>query len=123
MLHFVIFVLIGVLIPAAAHAEPYHLFKSGWNCQGFLYCTPDAAPPDDIIVIITTTIVTGVVGFIGALAIVVFFYGAIRMVISRGQEGKEAGKKALMWASLGLIAAMLTQAILLFIRAIIMSIV
>ena len=104
-------------IAPVAHAEPYHLGNSGWNCQGFLYCPPGGgAPPTNVVFIITTTIIAGVAAFIGSLAIVVFFYGAIRMVISQGQEGKEAGKKALIWASLGLAAALLTEAVIQFVR-------
>ncbi len=117
-----ILAVIGMIVPRVAYAAPYHLSQSGWNCQGFLYCTPFAAPPADVVVVITSTIVAGVAAFIGALAIVVFFYGAIRMIVSQGQEGKEAGKKALIWASFGLAAALLTGVIIAFIRAFIIAI-
>lgn len=112
--------IIGFLAPIAAHAQ-YHLVDSGWNCQGFLYCN-GGAPPANIVVVITMNIITGVSTFIGALAIVVFLYGAIRMVTSQGQEGKEAGKKALVWASFGLTAAILTGGIMAYIRSAVFAI-
>ena len=101
----------GVSFPLLAYADGYHIISTGWSCTGFLYCGTSG----NIVTVITTTIVNGVVAFIGSLAIVVFFYGAIRMVISQGQEGKEAGKKALIWASLGLVAALLAGAIIQFV--------
>ncbi len=114
MLHRLVATLIGILIPTAAHAQ-YHITNTGWNCQGFLYCN-GGAPPTNIVVIITMNIISGVSAFIGALAVVIFFYGAIRMAVSQGQEGKEAGKKALIWASFGLTAALLTGAIIAYVN-------
>lgn len=110
MFPYLITILTGILVPNVAHAsDGYHLTNSGWNCQGFLYCT--GGIPANVVVVITLKIVLGVSAFIAALAIIVFFYGAIRMVISQGQEGKEAGKKALIWASVGLAASLLVGAI------------
>jgi hypothetical protein len=107
-------ILTGLLLPLTAAA--YSLSDTGWDCSGFLYCNPGSTPPADVVVIMTTTIVGGVAAFIGALAVVVFLYGAIRMVTSQGQEGKEAGKKALIYASLGLTFALITTAIVEFVR-------
>lgn len=116
MFHRLIAAAIGFLLPSIAHSAGYQLFQSGWNCQGFLYCPPGGGPPPaDAVVILTSTVVSGVLLFISALAVVVFIYGALRMVVSQGQEGKEAGKKALIWASFGLAAALLTAAIIEFV--------
>lgn len=106
--------IVGMLLPGTVFA--YSLSETGWDCTGFLYCNPGSPPPSDVVTIMTTTIVNGVAAFIGALAVVVFFYGAILMVTSQGQEGKEAGKKALIYASLGLAAALLTSAVMAFVR-------
>lgn len=111
MFHRLCAFVIGMILPSAAYAAGYSILTTGWKCTGFLYC----GSSDDAVKTITIRIIEGVSVFIGALAIVVFFYGAIRMVISQGQEGKEAGKKALIWASLGLAAALLTKAILEFV--------
>lgn len=102
-------VILGVLVPSRVLA--YRITDSGWSCTGFLKCGSST----DAVMQITLTIVTGVTAFIGSLAVVVFLYGAIRMVTSRGEEGKEAGKKALIWASLGLAAAILTAAVIRFV--------
>ncbi len=102
--------LLGICVPASAYA--YSITDTGWSCDGFLYCGSGS----DAVTILTTTIVNGVAAFIGALAVVVFFYGAILMVTSQGQEGKEAGKKALIYASLGLASALLVAAVTAFVR-------
>lgn len=102
-------VLIGILLPTVVHA--YSITQTGWDCQGFLYCGTGG----DLITIIASTIVNNVWKFIGAIAIVAFFYGAIMMITSQGQEGKEAGKKALIYASLGLAAALLVKATIQFV--------
>lgn len=100
----------GLLIPVVAHA--YSITSTGWNCDGFLECGSGT----DVVVDVTTNIVNTVAKFIGALAVVVFFYGAIRMIVSQGQEGKEAGKKALEYAAFGMVAALLVSAIVEYIR-------
>lgn len=106
--------MIGFLLPA--HAKAFSLSDTGWDCTGFIYCNPGAPPPSDVVTIMTMTIVNGVGAFIITLAIVMFMYGAIRMVTSQGQDGKEAGKKALIYASLGLVFALLVMAIMQFVR-------
>gem|GEM_PF-1316406 len=102
-------VLVGLLIPTPAFAV--HLTDFGWNCTGFVRC----GDPNDAIVSLTTTVVTGVSAFIVALAVVIFIYGAILMVTSQGEERKEAGKKAIIYASIGLMLALLTGGIISFI--------
>lgn len=104
-------ILIGFLLPGAARAVS--ITNYSWQCRGFLYCESSGK---DAVAIIATRLVTIVSAFIGALAVVVFIYGAIRMVTSQGDEGKEAGKKALIWASIGLVAAILTGGIVAFIN-------
>lgn len=102
--------IVGLLLPNVAHA--YSIRDTGWDCTGFLECGGSG----DAVVAITTNIIAGVAAFIGALAVIAFFYGAIRMITSQGQEGKEAGKKALIYASLGMAAALLTEGIILYVR-------
>ncbi len=104
--------LIGLALPVIAHAA-YDIRTTGWDCQGFLYC--GGSLPPDVVAIIAGNIVNGVWMFIGSMAVVAFFYGAIRMITSQGQEGKEAGKKALIYASLGLVAALLVRATIQFV--------
>ncbi len=111
MFYRLIAAVIGFLLPSATYAAEGYRITNIWNCHGFLFC----GSPDNAVAVITGTIVSGVTAFISALAIVVFFYGAIRMVVSQGQEGKEAGKKALIWASFGLAAALLTGAVVEFV--------
>ncbi len=103
-------ILLGILLPTPALAG-VSITSYGWSCTGFLKC----GSTTDAVTDLTVNLITGVASFIGALAVVVIFYGALRMVMSRGEEGKEAGKKALIYASLGLAAAMLTGAIISFV--------
>lgn len=103
-----LFVSIGLLFPFPAHAIRITAY---WNCAGFWKCGQSQNAVADL----TLNLINGVGNFIIALAIVACFYGAIRMIVSQGQEGKEAGKKAVMWALLGLVAALLTSAIISFI--------
>lgn len=104
-----LFTLLGLVTPGIAHA--YRLTDSGWQCTGFLYCNSST----DAVTQLTLNIVNGVGAFIGALCVVVFLYGAVRMVVSRGAEGKEAGKKALIYAALGLTAALMVTSIIDFV--------
>ncbi len=102
---------LGFLLPTSALAVSITDSAYGWSCAGFLYCGGPNA-----VVALTANLILGVSLFIGPLAVVVFLYGAIRMIVSRGDEGKEAGKKALIWASAGLVAALLVGAIVRFIH-------
>jgi hypothetical protein len=105
-----IILLIG-MFPSVASAQGYRLTNSGWNCTGFLYCGSGT----NIVFLLSQHIIVTVSAFIVTLTILVIAYGALRLATSQGQEGKEAGKKAIMWASLGLVAAMLTGAIIQFV--------
>ncbi len=101
--------LLGVLLPFPVFAG-VSLTSYGFDCSGYLYCGSS-----DVVTTMTTRIVSGVGMFIFALAVVVFLYGALRMVTSQGDEGKEAGKKALIYASVGLAAALLVTGIIQFV--------
>ena len=104
-----LFLLVGLTIPVPVFAG-VDITSYGWSCNGFLYCGSS-----DVVVLLNNNLIAGVSAFSVALAVVVFFYGAIRMVISQGDEGKEAGKKALIYASLGLAAALLTGGVIQFV--------
>lgn len=107
---FQIFLLIlGLLLPFRAGAV--RLSDYYGDCSGFLYCDSGT----DVISIITFNVIATVATFIVALAIIACFYGAIRMIVSQGQEGKEAGKKALIWAAAGLAGALLVRGIIDFV--------
>lgn len=99
------------LIPASASAG-VSITAYSWDCEGFVYCNSSA----DAVTGILGKLIAWIVVFIVPLAVVVFFYGALRMAVSRGEEGKETGKKALIYASIGLAAAILTSAIISFIQ-------
>ena len=107
-----LFIAVGILVPVSAGAVSITDPQYGWSCNGFLYCGTGG----NAVTAITGNIIAGVSAFIVALAVVMFFYGGLRMVASRGEEGKEAGKKALMYAAFGLIAALLTAAVISFVR-------
>jgi hypothetical protein len=100
---------IGLLAPLTTHAV--RLTNYGFDCTGFLHCETGV----DAVIGLSGSIIDIVGTFIVALAVIVFIYGGLRMATSRGEEGKEAGKKALIYASLGLVCALLTGAILDFI--------
>jgi hypothetical protein len=100
--------LIGLMIPAQVLAVE---LTNYWSCAGFLYCGSSR----DAVQIIIGNLIAGVNYFILPLASVVFLYGAIRMITSRGDEGKEAGKKALIYASIGIIIYLLTAGIFRFV--------
>ncbi len=104
-----LFFIIGLVSPVTVSAVSITQY---WTCKGFLYCGGGT----NAVVLLSTNIISGVAVTIEALSVIVFFYGAIRMVTSQGQEGKEAGKKALIYAALGIAAALLTQAFIAFIR-------
>lgn len=106
-----LFFLSGLLLPASASAAGVHLTDYGWDCTGFLRCNI----PGDVFSFLLNNLITGVLSFIVLLATVVFFYGAFRMAASQGEEGKEVGKKALLYASLGLVLAILAGAIIEFV--------
>ncbi len=95
-------VLTGLLLPAKAFAVS--ITDYGWSCDGFLKC----GSSQDAVTDITINIINTVFNTITVLAIIAFLYGGVRMIVSRGEEGKEVGKKAMMYAAIGLILAILT---------------
>lgn len=101
--------LIGLLLPTAAYAV--QITDYDWQCTGFLHCGSSLTA----VGLITNSIAMGVSAFIVALAVVAFFYGAILMIVSQGEERKEAGKKAMIYAAIGLAFAMLTVAVIEFV--------
>ncbi len=103
-------IFIGWCLPATALAVS--ITDYGWSCNGFLYCGQGR----DAVQIVTSNITIGVVSTISALAVIVILYGAIRMAASQGGEGKDAGKKAILWALAGLAIAILTGGIILFVQ-------
>jgi Type IV secretion system pilin len=96
-------ILAGLLVPLQAFAVRITDPQYGWNCLGFIGCGSST----DAVTGISSNIVFVTMLFIEALAILVFIYGAIRMMFSRGEEGKEAGKKALLYATIGFFLAFL----------------
>ena len=102
-------ILLGCSLPAIVIAAPVHI-NAYWACTGYLHCGTY-----DIVVYLLNNLIDGVLYFIEALATTVFFYGALRMIFSRGEEGKEVGKKALIYASLGLVFAVLARETIAFV--------
>jgi hypothetical protein len=115
-MRFFLAILSGLLYPFTAHAAGYRLTQSGWDCTGFVGCGAGV----DLATFLVARIVAlvfptgGGPGFIFYLTVVVFFYGSLRLVFSRGEEGKEAGKKAMQFAALGFALAMLIAGIMRF---------
>ncbi len=100
---------IGFLFPQSALA--YRLTDSGWFCTGFVGC----GTVSDGVAYVMGRLILIIGTFIFALTVVVFLYGAIRLVASRGEEGKEAGKKAMIYGALGFLAALLSAGIFRFV--------
>lgn len=94
--------LIGMVMPATAYAVKLTDFVD-CNKLMVLHCGEE-----DAIALVMERIINGVYAFIVAVCVAAFLYGAIRMIISEGAEGKEAGKKAMIWAAVGLAFAVLT---------------
>ena len=103
-----------LFIPIATHAVG--LSDYGFDCSKFLFCN-NANP----ISTFSLKIVSAIAAFILPLAILIFLYGAILMITSQGEEGKETGKKAMIYASLGLVAALLAESIVQFIQTVLYS--
>ena len=110
-------VLIGLLIPTSAFAVRLRDF--GFDCAGFLYCDK----PGNAVTILAARVITIVNIVIIPLAVLAMVYGGLRMVMtSVNEEGKEAGKKTLMYAALGLVLAILAERIILYVITIIYAI-
>ncbi len=102
-------ILLGVLAPSSAFAVSINSY--GWTCVGFLHCGSGT----DVVQTIATNITVGIIATVAALAVISVLYGAIRMATSQGGEGKEAGKKAIIWASTGLAFAILAGGIVTYV--------
>lgn len=105
-----------LLLPTKALAVSITQF--GWSCAGFLHCGSGT----DAVQTIATNITVGITATITSLAVITFLYGAIRMTTSQGGEGKDAGKKAMVWSAVGLIAAILAGGIILYVQQLIYSV-
>lgn len=95
--------IIGIFFPATAYAEGKHLIDFGFDCSKVGIPFPGCGSPIDLTTAATTKIAMTGLEIATPLATVVLLYGAVRMVISKGDEGKEAGKKAMIYGAMGLI--------------------
>jgi ABC-type uncharacterized transport system permease subunit len=95
-------VIAGLLFPIKALAVS--ITEYGWDCTGFLYC----GSRQDAVTTITTRVIGSIYNTIAVFAVITFMYGGIKMIVSRGEDGKEAGKKAIMYAAIGLAFAIVT---------------
>lgn len=107
-----------LLVPTAVFAG-VRLGDYGQPCPPFLVCTGDSL---DVVTAISLKIITGVSTFIGALAVIAFLYGAILMIVSRGDDKKEAGKKAMIYGGVGLALGILCSGILHYVCTILYTI-
>lgn len=107
----IVAILIGTLLPSMAYAQK-HLSDYGFDCTLIGFTVPGCGMAPIDLMTTATAKITETAGLIAVpLATIVLLYGALRMVISRGDEGKEAGKKAMMYGALGIILLMLSAAI------------
>ena len=109
-------IILGVFLPLIASAQGFHLTDTGWSCTGFVGCGYSG----NAVTFLTAKVIalvfpsSGGPGFLFWLVIVVFLYGALRMTLSRGEEGKETGKKAMMYAVAGFVLAIMVGMIMRF---------
>jgi hypothetical protein len=96
---------VGLFAPVTAYAVS--ITGYGWVCNGFLGCNTGA----NAVTALSAHLILAVNIIIIPLAIVVFLYGAILLIVSAGEERKEAGKKAMLYAALGLVFGILTDVI------------
>jgi hypothetical protein len=111
--------LIGMFSPGIAYAQK-HLSDYGFDCtkiEQYGLTIPGCDSPIDLTVAATAKVAGTGLAIAAPLATVVFLYGAIRMVISRGDEGKEVGKKAMIYGALGLIFVTLAFGIVTMVKA------
>lgn len=103
------FAVIIALMPLPAHA--FRIAEdTGWSCQGFVGCGSNMS----VVTYLVGRLLMAVAAFMFFLTLAAFLYGALRMIVSQGEEGKEAGKKALMYAAFGLVCALLVSMIFRF---------
>ncbi|MCX6793153.1 MAG: pilin [Candidatus Falkowbacteria bacterium] len=61
-------------------------------------------------------VITGVLGIVGSLALLMFVYGGFMWMLSAGNEKMvEKGKTTLIWASLGLVVIFMSYALVTFV--------
>ena len=115
---------IGFFIPAA-HAYTPTLPKWGQGAPGVnsmwnsisttVYTSLPANAGQDIVHALTSGIVNLIFTFIAGAAVLLIMYAGIRMVISRGKEDEfTQGKTIIIWAVLGLVLALLGNAVITF---------
>ncbi len=96
--------IIGVIAPATTlAADGKHLINYGFDCKKIGLPIPGCGVSIDLVTAATEKVVATGLVIATPLATVVLLYGALRMVISRGEEGKEAGKKAMIYGAMGLV--------------------
>ena len=84
-----------------------------WNeiCSVMPFCDIGTAAP----VMIGLKLTFSILLFIGGAAVAVLIYAAIRIIISRGnEEGLTEAKKVAIYAGLGIVLAILADAIVLY---------
>lgn len=115
-------VLIGIVSPARALAAGKHLSDYGFDCSKIDLPIPGCGGSTDVVTALTTLIVGNGKLVAGSLAIIVFLYGGLRMTISQGNEGKDAGKKALIYGALGFACIFLAAEIVTVVQSYISAI-
>lgn len=97
-------ILAGLCVPLTASAVSITDYQ--WTCEGFLWCGNGGG--GGVVAIISTNIIESALSLVSVVAIAGFIYGGLRMAMSQGEEGKQIGKKALMYSALGLGLIVLT---------------
>jgi hypothetical protein len=120
MIRFFLF-LFGTLLPFtafAAVAGGFDIRRTGFDCSEFIGCGID----DDFVSYFVARVLSLLLplpgygsGFIFYVALAVFLWGALQMVLSRGEEMKDSGKNAMIYALLGITLALLASGILSYI--------
>ena len=104
-------------IPLASFLLPWTVYAydlaadTGWNCAGFVGCGSGG----NIFTYLMQRLTLIVSTFLFTLTVLVFLYGAIRMAISQGEDGKETGRKAMMYAAFGFLCTLLLSGVFRFI--------
>ncbi len=112
--------LLGTLLPVTAFAGVaggFDIRQTGFDCSGFIGCSGG-----DFVSYFVARVFSLLLplpgygfGFIFYTALAVFLWGALQMVLSRGEEMKESGKNAMLYALLGVVLALLASGILSYI--------
>jgi hypothetical protein len=109
--------LLGLLcIPIFAHAISLQDPPYSFGClPPFIGCTFAGRQPGDAARQLAGTVAFAVSAFILTVAFISTVYGGYRIIASRGTDGVEAGKKAIMYALLGYFLATLVIPIVRFV--------